>query len=130
MPGPLTAGQLTFFQTAATGTLDLVANTTRNTSTGVDIYGNPVEPGSWPAVLTGVACGMSDPPPAMMQLYPEAFIGSVRTAKFSFPIGSDVKRGDRITVGGRTYRVQVRLDPHSYSLLVQVIASQINEAVN
>ena len=130
MPGVLTAAQLAFLQTKATATLDLSANTTRNTAgaTATDAYGNPTE--TWTAVLTNVACGEGPTTPAMQQLYPEAFIGSVRTAHFAFPIGSDVKRGDRITTGGRTYRVAVRLDPQSYPTLVVVIATQIDEVIN
>ena len=126
MPSPLTAAQLTFLQTMATNyTLDLTANTTRNTGTGVDQYGNPVE--NFTAVLTGVALSMSDPAPMTMQLYPEAFIGAERKVKLSFPIGSDVKRNDKVTTGGRTYRVQLDIGRDSFSLLTQVIAIQVNE---
>lgn len=129
MPGPLTAGQLAFMQAqAVTYTLDLLANTTRNTGTGVDQYGNPVE--NWTAVLTGVACAMSDPAPATLQLFPEAFLGAERKVKISFPVAADVKRGDRVIIGGRTYRVQVDISRASFSLLGQFIAIQINEVVN
>ncbi len=81
-------------------------------------------------MLTGVACSFGDPSPSTMQLFPQAFIGSERRAKFSFPTGSDVKRGDRITTGARTYRVEVDIGRDSFSLLAQVIAAQINEVVN
>src|SRR5260221_4537969 len=129
MPGPLTAGQLTFLQGIAAGMLDLTANTTRNTAsaTAIDQYGSPVE--IWTAVLTAVACSMGDPAPTTMQLYPQAFIGVERRVKISFPVGSDVKRNDRITTGGRTYRVEMDIGRDSFSLLGQFIAMQVNEVV-
>ena len=131
MPGPLTAGQLTFLQTMAqTYTLDLTANTTRNTAgaTATDVYGNPTE--TWTAVLTGVSCGVGDPAQSTMQLYPQAFLGAERKVKISFPVGSDVKRNDRATIGGRTYRIEVDIGRDSFSLLGQFIGVQINEGFN
>lgn len=126
----LDARQLSNFQTFWAKSLDLTANTTRNTAgaTAVDQYGNPTE--TWTAVLTGVACGMSEPAVTDFTLYPEAFIGNERRVKFSFPTGSDIKANDRIATGGLTYRVQVRTDRDSYSALAQCIAVQINAGVN
>ena len=129
MPGPLTPGQLTFLQTmAVTYTLDLTANTTRKSGTAITSDGHQVP--AWTAVLTGVACGMGDPTPALMQLFPGAFIGAERKVKLSFPVGSDVKRDDRVTISGRTYRVQADIGRDSFSLLGQFIAVQVNETVN
>ncbi|SRR5258708_4374387 len=129
MPGPLTAGQLAFLQTMATTyTLDLMANTTRKSGTTTDGRGHQVP--AWTAVLTNVVCGMGDPAPALMQLFPGAFIGAERKVKLSFPVGSDVKRDDRVTIGGRSYRVQADIGRDSFSLLAQFIAVQTNEAVN
>jgi hypothetical protein len=85
---------------------------------------------AWTAVLTGVVCSMTDPAPALMQLFPGAFIGAERKVKLSFPVGSDVKRDDRVTISGRTYRVQADIGRDSFSLLGQFIAVQVNEAVN
>jgi len=129
MPGPLTATQLAFLQNmAVTYTLDLSANTTRKSGTATTTDGHQVP--NWTAVLTGVVCGMGDPAPALMQLFPEAFIGAERKVKLSFPVGSDVKRDDRVAIGGRTYRVQADIGRDSFSLLGQFIAVQINEAVD
>jgi hypothetical protein len=126
MPGPLTAGQLAFFQLMAqTYTLDLTANTTRNIGTGVDQYGNPAE--NWQPLLTSVACSVGDPSPSTQQLYPQAFIGAERKAKISFPVGSDVKRNDRALIGGRTYRIEADIGRDSFSLLGQFVGVQINE---
>ena len=126
----LDARQLSNIQTMWAKSLDLTASTTRNTAAAgtVDQYGNPTE--TWTAVLTGVACGMAEPATSDFTLYPEAFIGNERRAKFSFATGSDVKANDRIATGGLTYRVQVRTDRDSYSALVQCIAVQINAGVN
>jgi hypothetical protein len=129
MPGPLSAAQLTSLQTFATNlTLDLTANTTRKSGSSTDGRGHQVP--AWTAVLTGVACSMADPAPATMQLYPEAFIGAERKVKFSFAVGSDVKRDDRITTGGRTYRVQADIGRDSFSILAQFVAVQVNEGVD
>lgn len=129
MPGPLTAGQLTFLQgVAATYTLDLTANTTRNTGTGVDQYGNPNE--TWTAVLTGVACSIGDPALSTLQLYPQAFIGAERKVKISFPVGSDVKRNDRALISGRTYRMELDISRDSFGILGQFVAVQVNEVFN
>jgi Phage head-tail joining protein len=127
MPGPLTAAQLAFLQTMAQiYTLDLTANTTRNTAAATtDVYGNPTE--TWTAVLTSVACSVGDPSPSTQQLYPQAFIGAERKAKISFPVGSDVRRNDRATIGGRTYRIEVDIGRDSFSLLGQFVGVQINE---
>lgn len=123
----LSAAQLTSLQGFATKTLDLTANTQRNTGSGTDALGIQLE--TWTPVLTGVACGMAEPSTKDMQLYAGAILGSERAVKLSFPIGSDVKRNDRVAVNGRTYRVQVDTSGDSYNTLVQVIAVQINEAV-
>jgi hypothetical protein len=129
MPGPLTAGQLAFLQTMATTyTLDLLANTTRKNVTSTDGRGHQVP--AWTAVLTNVTCSMGDPSPALMQLFPGAFIGAERKVKLSFPVASDVKRDDRVTINSRTYRVQDDIGRDSFSLLAQFVAVQINEAVN
>ena|SRR5258708_7003167 len=130
MPGPLAAGQLAFLQNMATTyTLDLMANTTRKNVTSTDGRGHQVP--AWTAVLTGVACGMGDPAPALLQLFPPgAFIGAERKVKLSFPVGSDVKPDDRATIGGRTYRLQADIGRDSFSLLLQFIAVQVNQAVN
>src|SRR5258707_5822191 len=98
MPGMLTAAQLTALQGFAATTLDLTANTTRKSGAGLDGRGHPNP--TWPAVLTGVACGMAEPSTSDLQKYPELFIGDERHAKFSFPTGSDVKKDDRITMVG------------------------------
>ena len=126
----LDARQLANIQTMWAKSLDLTANTTRNTAgaTAVDQYGNPAE--TWTAVLTGVACGMAEPAVTDFTLYPEAFIGNERRVKLSFATGSDIKQNDRVATGGLTYRVQVRTDRDSYSALVQCIAVQINAGVN
>ena len=123
----LSAAQQTSVQTYAAMTLDLTANTTRNTGSGTDALLVPLE--TWTAVLSGVACGMAEPSTKDMQLYGGAILGSERAVKLSFPFGSDVKRNDRVTVNARTYRVQVDASGDSYGTLTQVIAVQINEAV-
>lgn len=130
MPGMLTAGQLSFLQTKAATTLDLVANTTRKSGTATDGRGHQVP--AWAASLTGVACGMSEPAASDLQKYPELFIGAERRAKFSFPTGSDIKPDDRITIvaSGQAFRVQVRTDRDSYSLLVQCLGVQVETTVN
>lgn len=130
MPGPLTAAQLAFMQLMAqTYTLDLIANTTRNTAAATtDVYGNPTE--TWTSVLTNVSCSVGDPTPATQQLYPQAFIGAERKAKISFPVGSDVKRSDRANIGGRIYRIEVDIGRDSFSLLGQFVGVQINDGFN
>jgi len=50
MPGMLTAAQLTALQGFAATTLDLTANTTRKSGTGLDGRGHPNP--TWPALLT------------------------------------------------------------------------------
>ncbi len=123
MPGMLTAAQLTALQGFAATTLDLTANTTRKSGTGLDGRGHPNP--TWPALLTAVACGMSEPTVT-------DFLTSEPVAKFSFPTGSDVKKDDRITMvsSGLVFRVQTRTDRDSYSLLVQCIAVQVAGTVN
>src|SRR5260370_2710361 len=96
MPGLLTAAQLTALQGFAATTLDLTANTTRKSGTGLDGRGHPNP--TWPAQLTAVACGMSEPTVTDMQKYPELFIGEERPPKFSFPTGPAIKPNNRITM--------------------------------
>src|SRR5260221_9621337 len=83
MPGVLTAAQLTALQGFAAGTLDLTANTTRKSGTGLDGVGHPTP--AWPALLTGVACGMSEPTVTDLQKYPELFIGEERRGEVKLP---------------------------------------------
>lgn len=122
----LSAAQLTSLQGFATKTLDLTANTSRNTATGTDAWGTPNE--TFTAVLTGVACGLSEPSPKQMQLY-ATLIGSERAWIVSFAFGSDVKRNDRITISGVTMRVQIDISLGSYSTLTQVLAVTVNEVI-
>src|SRR5260370_26261013 len=116
MPGLLTAAQLTALQGFAATTLDLTANTTRKSGTGLDGRGHPNP--TWPALLTAVACGMSEPTVTDMQKYPELFIGEERRAKFSFPTSSDSQKDDRIPMvsSGLLFRVHTTTDPDSHSL--------------
>jgi hypothetical protein len=129
MPGPLSAAQLTYLQTTAANlTLDLTANTTRKSGSATDGRGHQTS--GWATVLTSVACSMGDPAPALLQLYPGALIGPERKVKMSFPIGSDVKPDDRVTTGGRTYRVQSDIGRDSFSILAQFIAVQVGTGVD
>lgn len=124
------AATLAALQASAALTLDLTAQVTRNTATGTDVWGHPNE--QWTAVLQNgspnVACALTEPSAQVMAQY-AALIGSQRAWKVSFPYGTDVKRNDRIAVGGQTMRVQVDETLGSYSTLTQVLATEINETV-
>ena len=122
----LNAAQLASMQAFAARTLDLTANTTRNTATGANVWGTPNE--TWTAMLTGVACGLSEPTPKQMQVY-ATLIGSPRAWIVSFPFGSDVKRDDRISVNGTTMRAQIDISLGSYSTLTQVLAVTTDEVI-
>lgn len=122
----LDAATLIALQNAATMTLDLVAVTQRNTGTGTDAWGHPSE--TWLTVNASIACGLTEPNAQQMQIH-AALIGSSRAWKVSFPYGTDIKRNDRITVGGQTMRVQVDETLGSYSTLTQVLATEINETI-
>ena len=123
----LDSRQLTAAQRFAATTLDLVAQTTRNTASGTtDAWGHANE--TWTTINASVACGMSDPSPMQMQKY-ATLIGSARAWKVSFPWGTDLKRDDRVIVLGQTLRVQVDISIGSYSTLTQVLATEINELV-
>lgn len=121
--------QLTALQSYASRTLDLSAQITRNTGTGSDIWGHPNE--TWtpvPASGAAVACALTEPSAQVMAKYAD-LIGSQRAWKVSFPYGTDIKRNDRIAVGGQTMRVQVDETLGSYSTLTQVLATEVNETV-
>ncbi len=127
------ASELAAMQATAASSLDLVATIKRKTSFAPD--GRAHQTPTYTTVLQNgqstLACGMAEPSADIMRLYPEEFLAPSRRSVFSFPVtGTDVKPDDRITVGGRTYRVQADASHDSYPTLLQVIAAQVGTIVS
>lgn len=123
----ISAARLARMQAVATRTLDLTANTTRNSGSGTDALLVPLE--TWAAVLTNEPCAMAEPTQRDIQLYAGALLGNETFIKLWFQKTASILENDRVAVSGRTYRAQAVSPDDSYSTLNLVIAVQINEAV-
>lgn len=71
-------------------------------------------------------CGTSQPSAGQLQNY-EYVIGSLATWQVRFPIGTNVRAQDQLTVEGQVLTVQVLLDLHSYPTLLTVLASEVKQ---
>jgi hypothetical protein len=120
MSGPIPAGELTDMRTTVNGTFDLSCQIQRKapsrTAEGdvVDNY----------STLYTVACNLTQPPVAMMQIY-SSVIGAFETWLVRFAWNQDVLRDDQLIIGGLALRVQIVLNPQSYSADTRVLAGKV-----
>lgn len=71
-----------------------------------------------------VNAGMAQPTAGQLQNY-EYIIGSLAAWQVKFPIGTDVRHGDLLSIAGQALKVQVILNPRSYPALLTVLATEV-----
>lgn len=121
MPGLLSTAELAKLQTDfANAVCDKPCTIQRRTTTSGSA-GEPV--GSYNTIAT-VNAGMSQPTGGQLANY-AYIIESLATWQVRLPYGTDVKAQDRLVIEGQTLVVQVVLDPHSYPVLLTVLASEV-----
>ena len=120
----ISASQLAAMHNAIARAFDKTCTITRKTLAD-DGYGGRTE--TWAAVTlasTGSAfnCNVSQPSATEMAHYADV-IGDLKAQKIRLAWNQDIAQGDRITVAGETYLVQVVLQPKSYSVSQETLGS-------
>ena len=72
----------------------------------------------------GLLAGMSEPTAGQLQNY-GYLVANLAAWQVKFPIGTDVKHGDQLVIGGQTLEVHVILNPRSYPALLTVLAAEV-----
>jgi hypothetical protein len=90
-------------------------------TTSNDGYGSQTE--TYTTIAT-VKAGMTQPSGGMLQNY-SFIIEDLAAWQVKFPIGTDVRHRDRLSIEGQTLEVHVILDPRSFPGLLTVIAAEL-----
>lgn len=118
--GFLPASELAAITATVTAALDLTCVIQRKHPVR-DAFGSQSDGYSTLATTT---CNLTQPSPALMQNY-AAEIGPSESWLVRLPNGQDVQRDDQLIVGGVTMRVQIVLQPQSYSTSTRVLAATV-----
>lgn len=116
----VSAAQLAAFQAATNRTMDQTCTIQREVQTPDGAGGHS---STWPAIAT-VACHVNQPTPQLLQNY-DYLIGSQSAWLVRVPVGTNVREGDRLIVGGQTLKVQVILAPRSYPIALRLLAAEV-----
>jgi hypothetical protein len=122
----INAAQLAMMQSFVLKAFDQTCSIVRMTLTD-DGYGGRIEtPVSVPMLPTGTAynCNTDAPSSAMLAIYADV-LGTVKAMKVRVQSGQDIRQGDRITIAGDTWVVQIVLQPESYSTSQNVLVSEL-----
>lgn len=122
----ISAAQFAVMHAVVAKVFDMACTITRKTLTD-DGYGGRTE--VWNAVTlasTGTAynCNVDNPSATMLAVYAD-LIGNLKAQKIRVQFNQDIQRGDRITVAGETFVVQVVIQPESYSTSQMVLGSEL-----
>jgi hypothetical protein len=117
------ANELLAMQQEAQKSLDQVCAIERNSPTP-DGAGQSVDNWQILAGQSAIPCTLAEPTGSYMQNL-AAKISNLATWQVSLPVGTIVARGDHLVVGSDTLLVQHVLDPHSYPVLLRVLASEV-----
>lgn len=120
MSGPIPAGELTDIRAYVSASFDTACTIQRKGTTRTT-EGYPVD--NYTTIAT-TTCNLTQPPIAMMQNYAN-IIGPNETWLIRLAWNQDIVRDDQIIVGGVTMRVQVILNPQSYSADTRVLAAKV-----
>lgn len=114
------ASELTAMQATVNSALDKTIVIKRATASSDGAGGQSL---SWSTIAT-VSGNLAQPSGALLQNY-DFLVGSESTWKVRLASGTDVKENDELVVGGLTLRVQVILQPQSYSTAVNLLAAEV-----
>jgi|SRR5579859_7478046 len=122
----ISAQQMAAMQAVVARAFDMACTISRKTLTD-DGYGGRTE--TWnPVTLvsTGTAfnCNIDNPSATMLAAYADR-LGNLKAQKIRVQWNQDIQQGDRITVAGETYIVQVVIQPESYSTSQMVLGSEL-----
>jgi len=97
---------------------DIYHKTTTSGSSGEPLanYGNA------PAIST--MAGMTQPSGTLLQNY-ASLIGSLKTWHIKLPPNTDARHQDHFVIKGKTLEVNVLLDPQSYPVFTNCLASEV-----
>ena len=120
MSGPLPAGELADMRATVSASFDTACTIQRKNTTRT-AEGYPVD---GYATIATTTCNLTQPPIAMLQNYSD-LIGPNETWLIRLAWNQDVLRDDQITVSGILMRVQVVMNPQSYSCDTRVLAAKV-----
>jgi hypothetical protein len=122
----ISAAQMAAMQAVVARAFDMACTISRKTLSD-DGYGGRTE--TWnPVTLasTGTAfnCNIDNPSATMLATYADR-LGNLKAQKIRVQWNQDIQQGDRITVAGETYLVQVVIQPESYSTSQMALGSEL-----
>lgn len=122
----ISAAQMAMMQGVVAKAFDMACIISRKTLAD-DGYGGRTE--TWaevPLMPTGTAynCNIDNPSPTMLAAYADR-LGNLKAQRIRVQWNQDIQQGDRITVAGETYLVQVVIQPESYSTSQMVLGSEL-----
>ncbi len=117
----LEAREITAMQAVVTASMDLDCTIQRRPQSS-DAYGSPGT-GTYSTIATCKA-GMKQPNATLLQNY-AYLIAAKSTWQVRLPEGQDVQHQDLLLIGTDKLEVQVILQPRSFSLAVNLLASEV-----
>jgi hypothetical protein len=119
----LSAREMACMQATAQMILDKAGTITRP-GTGTDAWCSPGS-GTPQTIASNVACALNKTSPQMLTQYAEKLIGRVAYTAL-FALGTDIKAGDTLTVGGKALKVEAVPDLESYAVLLSVLVVEVS----
>lgn len=121
MAGMLNAQEIAGITATVTAALDILVDVQRKSAT-TDGYGHSSE--TWSTALTAVPVNIITPNATYLQSF-AGLIGSQWSNLIRFMQGVDIREGDRIVHGGRTWRVQHILNAESYTVTQEALVTVV-----
>lgn len=121
MAGLLTASEIASMTATVQASLDVTVDVQRK-STSIDGYGHTSE--TWNTVIAALPCNIIIPSATQLQSY-AGVIGSQWANLIRVMQSVDLREGDRVVHGGRTWTVQHILNAESYTFTQEALITVV-----